>query len=369
MATRPSITVDVRASDPLYTSGDPALVGTATKIARAGTDIAEGYKVDTDDAPQPVFAQEVNFEQNRNDQWVEWVSFGSSANGSDTHIVETDSGGDINVLGVNCADVRVAPAIGVDGIEVTTTGGSKGLEVTQAATSTDYGVYVDATVGAAAPAFVAETVSNVGMLIGHGSLAGLVIGSTANGGVVGPSIDMTANTIGPLNDGVGTIWNQEQNSIENVRMGMGSSAGYPIITKNAPCYARSVKTSHSLTGSVVDQALGSSFGFKTDQVPQDSDEVKVTIWGQMTTQSAQDNTIVLRVIDTDAGDAVMCQLFVYTLEHTTPTTTTIRQSATISDIYQLPAAGARTFQLIWTGDTTGVAATFNGYVEIEQMRG
>jgi hypothetical protein len=180
---------------------------------------------------------------------------------------------------------------------------------------------------------------------------------------------MDPNTIEPINNGVGTFWNREQNSIENVKVGMGGSAGYIVVAKNPLCYARSVRASHALTGSVVDQVLGPTFSFKTDQVPQDASEVTVTIWGQMTTRASQDNTIVLRVRDTNAGNAVICQLFIYTLEHTSPTTNTIRQSATISDIYQLPGSGTRTFDLVWTGDTTGVSATFEGYVEIQELRG
>lgn len=369
MATRPSITVTIRASDSTYTTGVVALQGRPTKIARAGADITEGYKVDSALGTQPVTAQGANYDDNVVDQWAKWTSEGSNADGGDAHIVETDSGGDINVIGVNCADVRVTPNTGTDGIEVTTSGGSKGVEVLQDATSTDHGVNVTSEVGAAAPGFFASTRSNVGMLLSHGSLAGLSIGGTTNGGVIGPNIALTSNTVESNDDTVGTIWNREQNSIKNVKMGMGSSAGWPIIAKNASCYARSASAAHSLTGSVTDQALGSTFSFKTDQVPQDAGLVMVTIWGRITLSSFQDNTVVLRVRDTDAGDATVCELFIYTLEHSGATTNTIRQSATIAQTYQLPAAGSRTFDLVWSGDTTGVSGTFTGFVEIQEVRG
>jgi hypothetical protein len=368
MATRPSITVNVRASDATYTTGDPALITTATKIARAGADIAEGYKVDTLVSPQAVFAQNKNFEDNRNDQWVEWVSFGSNAAGGDAHIVETDSGGDINVVGVNCSDVRVTPNTGTDGIEVTTSGGSKGLEVLQDATSADHGVNVTSTLGAAAPAFFAGTVSNVGFLVSHGSLAGVSIGSVANGGVIGPNLKLNSNTLDPTDDNVGTFWTREQNSIDNVKMGMGSSAGYPIIAKNAPCYARSGEGSFNLSGSQTDQTIRSTFSFKTDQIPQDSDQVRVTIWGSISLSPSQNNTVTLKVRDTTAANVTICNLIIESPPHTTGTVS-VSQSATFSQTYTLPSFGARSFDLVWTGDVTGSDGTFRGFVEIEQLRG
>lgn len=369
MATRPSIAVTVRASDTNYTTGDPVLVATATKIARSGADLAEGYKVDTVASPQAVFAQNKNFEDNRNDQWVEWVSLGSAAAGGDTHIVETDSGGDINVIGVNCVQLNVTPNIGADAIEITVTGGSKGIDVKQDAASTDYGVHVDATVGAAAPAFFAETHSNVGMLVSHGSLEGISIGSVANGGVVGPSISMQSNTISPVDDSVGTIWNQEQNSIKNVKMGMGASAGYPVIAKNAPCYARSSTIlGFALLGSQTDQAIGGTFTFKTDQLPQDSDSVRVTIWGKISLNSNEINSVELKVRDVTAGNVEICNLTIANPDSGSGTFE--QQSATFSAVYALPAAGARTFDFVWEGDVNGVSSgSFTGFIEIEQLRG
>jgi hypothetical protein len=369
MPVKPSITVDVRASQAVYTTGPVGLIGKDTKIQRAAADVTEGHKVDSPLGTFPVDAQNENYGDNVVDQYALWTSLGTNAADGDAHIVETNETGDIAVLGIECRDLRVTPNAGTDGIEVTTSGGSKGVEVIQDVTSTDHGVHVTSADGAAAPAVFVDTVSTVGMLIEHGSLGGLVIDSTADGGIVGPSIQMDPNTIEPINNGVGTFWNREQNSIENVKVGMGGSAGYIVVAKNPLCYARSVRASHALTGSVVDQVLGPTFSFKTDQVPQDASEVTVTIWGQMTTRASQDNTIVLRVRDTNAGNAVICQLFIYTLEHTSPTTNTIRQSATISDIYQLPGSGTRTFDLVWTGDTTGVSATFEGYVEVQELRG
>lgn len=368
MATRPSITVNVRASQANYTTGPAVLIGTATKITRAGADITEGYKVDSPLGTSPVSAQETNFEDNRNDQWVLWVSEGSSAAGGDTHIVETDSSGDINVVGVNSENIRVTPNTGNDGIEVTTSGGSKGVEVLQDATSTDHGVNVTSTVGAAAPAYFASTRSNVGVLVSHGSLAGLSIGATANGGVVGPSIALTSNTIESNDDTVGTFWNREQNSIKNVKMGMGTSAGYPIIAKNAPCYARSGEGTFVLTGSQTNQTIRSNFSFKTDQLPQDSDSVRVVIWGQTSLFAGQENEVTLKVRDVTAGNITICEITLQSVNNS-GSSFFIQHSATFSETYILPSSGARTFDLVWTGDVTGNSGSFSGYVEIEQLRG
>ncbi len=370
MATRPSITVNVRASDAVYSTGVAALIGKDTKIARSGADIAEGYKVDSGLGTQPVTAQGVNFEHNRNDQWVEWVSFGSSANGGDTHIVETDSGGDINVIGVNCENVRVTPNTGNDGIEVTTSGGSKGLEVLQDATSTDHGVNVTSTVGATAPAYFASTRSNVGMLISHGSLEGISIGATANGGVVGPSISMQSNTISPLDDSVGTIWNQEQNSIENVKMGLGSSAGYILIAKNALCYAKSTTAvAFGLSGTPTDQQILSNFSFQTDFRPQAAAVVRVVLWGRIGLPPNGTNSVELKVRDkTVGGNPTILSL---TIAHEAVSGATVfnQWSATFSTQYTLPASGARSFDLVWDGQVPTSVGSFHGYVEIQEIRG
>ncbi len=369
MPTKPTIAVTVRASDTNYSGIGNDLDTTPTKIARSGAELALGYVPDSPLGSRPVSAQGVNYDDNVSDQYTEWVKLGSNTADVDAHIVETDSGGDINVIGVNCIDVRVFPNIGTDGIEVTTTGGSKGIEIIQEASSTDFGVAVIASVGTAAPGMYSETRTSVGLQLTHGSSAGLNTTPVVETGAVGPGIKLGSNTLESNDDSVGTIWTREQNSIDNVKMGMGGSAGYPIITKNAPCYARSNSVAFGLTGSVVDQSIGSTFTFKTDQVPQAAGEVLVTIWGRITLSSFQDNTVVLKVRDVTAGDVEICEIFIYTLEDSGATLTTIRQSATISDTYQLPAAGGRTFDLVWTGDTTGIGGTFTGFVEIQQLRG
>ena len=369
MATRPTIPVTIRASDTNYSGLGNDLDTTPTKIQRSGAELALGHVPDSPLGSRPVSAQGVNYDDNVLDQWAKWTSEGSNAAGGDAHIVETNSTGDISVITVNCDEVRVSPNIGSDGIEVTTTGGSKGVEVLQDATSTDYGVAVVAPVGATAPGFYSETRSSVGLQLTHGSVAGLSTQAVSNGGVVGPSIKMTANTIDPTDDSVGTIWNRQENGINNVKMGMGSSGGYPIIAKNAPCYARSGEGNFNLSGSQTNQTIRSNFSFITGQIPQAADQVRVTIWGRVNFARAQNNSVTLEVRDkTVGGDPTICTMVAQSPPHTTGSVG-VNFSVTFSEIYTLPSAGARSFDLVWSGDVSGSDGNFSGFVEIEQLRG
>ena len=151
MATRPTIPISIRAADTIYSTGEPLLVGTPTKISRTGPDIAEGYKVDTAGSPAPVFAQNKNFEDNRTDQWLEWVSNGSDSNTFTSNIVETDSSGDINVNGVNCANAQVSTNGISDGVVIQAFSGSKGLVLLRDGGSVDDGMNIISFDGASGP--------------------------------------------------------------------------------------------------------------------------------------------------------------------------------------------------------------------------
>ena len=152
-------------------------------------------------------------------------------------------------------------------------------------------------------------------------------------------------------------------------MGMGASAGYPIIAKNAPCYARSGEGNFNLSGSQTNQTIRSTFSFKTDQIPQDSDQVRVTIWGSVSLARNQDNSMTFIVRDkTVGGDPAICTLVIASPPHTTGSAS-VSMSATFSETYTLPSSGARSFDLVWTGNVTGIDGTFRGFVEIEQLRG
>ena len=98
MATKPTVTVAIRAADTNYTTGPAALVGTVTKIAPLAADNTEGLKVDSPLGTFPALAQHHNFWHNRTDQWNRWVELGTSNDDADTHIVETDANGEISAV-------------------------------------------------------------------------------------------------------------------------------------------------------------------------------------------------------------------------------------------------------------------------------
>ncbi len=96
MATKPTVTVAIRASDNLYSTGPVALQGEVTKIPPLSDDNDEGLKVDSPLGDFPALAQHHNFWNNRSDQWSRWVELGTSNDDVDTHIVETDLNGEIS---------------------------------------------------------------------------------------------------------------------------------------------------------------------------------------------------------------------------------------------------------------------------------
>lgn len=371
MATRPSITVNVRASQTLYTTGPGALIGSATKIARAGADITEGFKVDSPLGTFPVNAQEKNFEDNRNDQWVEWVSFGSSQNDSDTHIVETDSSGDINVLGVNCEDVQVVTDGISNGIAITASSSSKGINILRDASNTDNGILVTSNDGATGVAVQIDVTGNsTGLLVQAQQLPGITIAMTANGGVVSPHLNLSAIT--QLPSGVlraGHIWRETQSGKDDLRCGIDTATpGYIRVTKQAPCYARSPDVAGFLISGSATEQLIIAFSFDTDFRPAVSSRVKVTIWGQMQLQSDQSNDITLIVRDTTAGgNPTACQIEIQTPD--TGVVSEFEVSTTYAQTYVLPADGARNFDLVWTGTNGAASSIFKGWVEIEEIPG
>ena len=370
MPVKPSITVDVRASQAVYTTGPVGLIGKATKIQRAAADVTEGHKVDSPLGTFPVDAQNENYGDNVVDQYALWTSLGSSAASIDTHIVETDSSGDINVVGANALNVRVTPNSGTDGIGVTTSGGSKGLEVIADATSTDYGIAVLSADGATGPSARIETRSTVALDIDAGDDPAIRVEMTSNGGAIGPQIKLDANTIEPNDTSAGTIYNKNTGGISNLKTGMGAAGGFVVIAKNSPCYARStVVSSFGLSGIQGNLPIGSTFTWKTDMVPQEAAGVLVTIWGKIVLRSQQKNTTLFEVRDVTAGSVTICDIEIDTVEHAGASQLQVAYSTTFSDVYALPGAGARTFDFVYTGDTTGVAGTFSGFVEIRELRG
>lgn len=90
MATRPTITLDIRASNATWDATAPVpLQGLANKTpVPIASKIANGWNGD-----EKPGAQEWNFYDNRNDQWVFWVTEGSALALLSPHIKESDAFG------------------------------------------------------------------------------------------------------------------------------------------------------------------------------------------------------------------------------------------------------------------------------------
>lgn len=382
MATRPTIPVTIRASDANYSGIGNDLDTTPTKIARSGAELALGYVPDSPLGSRPVSAQGVNYDDNVVDQWANWVSEGSAAAGIDTHIVETDSSGDINVVGVNSENVHVTANGSADGIEVTTSAGSKGVEIIRDATSGDFGLLITSPDGATGASARVTTVnsdaisvgvsqSGAGLNVAHQTGAGALFQATGFGGVIGPAIKIGSNAIEPNDLTSGTLWNKDVGGISNLKAGLDSGAGgWVRISRNATCYARSViKTSFSLSGSPTNEVVAGDFTWKSNLVPQEISSVRVTIWGSYGVNSANSCNVKLAVRDKTAGGSPDICVIDIARDGIAGANVFDQGSATFSDVYVLPAAGARIFDLVWTGVINGSAGFFSGYVEIEELRG
>ena len=372
MPTRPTIPITVRASQSTYTTGPVSLRTTLTKIPRAADDITEGYKVDYPVGTHPVNAQEKNFEDNRNDLWIEWVSLGSNQDDTDAHIVETDSSGDINVIGVNCEDVQVATNGIDDGVEITANSSSKGINLIRDAGNTDNGILVTSEDGATGAAVRLDiSGDSTGILINAQESPGLSILMTANGGNVAPHITMaTTNQLPTGTLSAGDIWLQQQTGKNDLRCGIGTSTpGYIRVAKQAPCYARSPDVVNFVINDTQTNEPMATFSFDSEFRPAAAARVKVTIWGRIESDSNQDNNITISVRDkTASGNPAICSIPIRT-----PTTVASQQfniSTTYAQTYLLPTGGARDFDLVWSGTHSGgQVSEFTGWAEIEEIPG
>ena len=202
--------------------------------------------------------------------------------------------------------------------------------------------------------------------------AGLLIGMTPDGsGDVAANIKLIA--LGQLPAGTitaGEIWPQQMLGRLYMRAGIGlSTPGYMRLSKQPTCYARSAKISaFILNGSETDEEIAASFTWSTDMLPAAGGKVRVTIWGWVDAESDGDNSFTLAVRDTTAvGSPKICEI-----EIRNPNVSVSAQfkwSATFADVYTLPAAGARNFDLVWSGTIGASVAFFTGWVEIQEIPG
>lgn len=381
MAVRPTIPIDIRASQANYTTGDPALIGTPTKIARSGADVTEGYKVDTAASPAPVFAQNVNYEDNRNDQWLFWVTQGSDSPTADAHIVETNTGGFINVRGAQITEVSISTNGTDRGITINAFSGSTGILINRDNGHNDPGLRIIGFDGATDPSILVEntnvtgadiqiTESGNGANIAHQSGVGLQISGTPDAGNQGPSIKINPSATESSDLSVGTFWNMSVGGIFQMKMGIGAaSPGYMMASLNSPCYARSATVvSFGMVGNASNQPMAADFSFQSGFVPQAAELVKVTIWGKINMPQNESSDIFVKVLDRTNADATICEINVNNANDATWTVNP-GQSTTFSAVYTLPAAGARDFALVWSGSVAASQATWTGFAEVEALRG
>lgn len=272
MATKPAA-ITIRASDTNYTTGDPVLIGTVTKITRTGAQIDEGWLVD---APalgdHPVGAQHVNFFDNRTDVHLEWVDNGTFNATLDAHIVETSSLGLLSVgfvalvgsagnTTLDVTGVASNPAIDVTsgangvGVQIAGNGTAAAIDVTHPGTGE--GIKIEHTNIAAAGRFT-NTSGNAVQAIQTGSSAAAFVVGDDGGGVrvqttgTGVPLQLDKNTTTPTTFAVdsGGIWPKDTGSDDADYLGvrLNGASDYIQTAKTKMVYGYDNIASDSITG-------------------------------------------------------------------------------------------------------------------------
>lgn len=170
MPTKPAGTVEIWASNLNHLFGD--YPGDPTKVSPGAGVVAAGL-IPGD--PAPPTAEETNHEFNRWTLFLEWLAGGSAAAGINTHVVETNSFGDINVRrGTFTTDGAFLPAV-----SGTASGGGAGVY----GESTQHGVRGKSVFGGSGYGGYFEAESNSGGVRGIGSGSGY--GGFFTGGTTG----------------------------------------------------------------------------------------------------------------------------------------------------------------------------------------
>lgn len=174
MPTKPAGTVEIWASNLNHLFGD--YPGNPTKVNPGAGVVAAGL-IPGD--PAPPTAEETNHEFNRWTLFLEWLAGGSAAAGINTHVVETNSFGDINVRrGTFTTDGAFLPAV-----SGSASGGGAGVY----GESTQHGVRGKSLFGGSGYGgyFEAESNSGGARTIGSGSGHGLfTTGGTTGWGIL-----------------------------------------------------------------------------------------------------------------------------------------------------------------------------------------
>lgn len=217
-----------------------------------------------------------------------------------------------------------------------------------------------------------------GMFVQAESGAGVSIqmDPEAGTGDLGVALDLQVQ-LRPDSVNSGSLWNEQISGRTRLRAGLpgasgldGPDFGYVRTAIQPPCYARSNIINNFVTSgtSTVDAVVAPEFSFQAGQLPQQASKVKVTIWGEVAQFEGSITSATFAVRDkTVGGDPKICSI---TVAHPdTGGAGFYFSSTTFADIYQLPAAGARTFDLVWSGSAGTSTGNFDGWVEIEEIQG
>jgi len=192
------------------------------------------------------------------------------------------------------------------------------------------------------------------------------------GNNVGPALDLQNQLVPTLSPTAGHMWQEQGGAQVNLRCGVGvGDRGYVRVAHQPQCYARSnqITAKTLITGAQVDVEVAPEFSWAANMVPAKVAKVRVTIWAQIAHDADDATSVTLDVRDkTAGGDPVICSVQVSKPDLGAAVLSV--ESATISQIYTLPASGARDFDLVWSG-TAGVlqSGIVDALVEIEEIAG
>lgn len=261
MATKPSSTPEIWASNALYTTGP--FIGLSSKVVPAPAIAAEGHRPG---AAFPTPAEYENSQQNLITTWIKnWLSLGSSAGAADAHVVETNAAGRTAVTGLTVNDPVDETAV----------------SITSVATAANMGLLVSCTTGGTA---VATSIGNAGAinyLAGTGSGAGaegvrVAMTGTPNTGT-GYRVNADAATAAPgvriehqgsghglllthIGSGQGAIINAASGSGFGLTVNGNSSNVAASITGGAGQAALQAIAGNNAAAAIGAQAAGTSYG-------------------------------------------------------------------------------------------------------------
>lgn len=222
------------------------------------------------------------------------------------------------------------------------------------------------------------TDGGIGVSVQAQSGAGVSISMTPEAGTgdLGPALKLDVQDR-PDSVSNGDVWQEQITGRVRLRAGIsgasgldGPNFGYVRTSIQPPCYARSnILTNFVLlTGSQSDVTVAPNFSFQAGQEPQQASKVKITLYGDCAQDASSASTATFKVRDKTVGGNPTVMQTTLTIPDTAEPGSA-EHSVTFSTIYTLPAAGGRTFDLVWSGDVGAATGNFNGWVEIEEIQG